>query len=180
MLMRVLTAVVALGVAFAIVVALQPADFTVVRTARVAAPATVVFEQVNDFHKWGAWNPWAKLDPAMKQTYEGAPSGAGAVYAWAGDRNVGEGRMTIVESQPPQRLRIQLDFLKPMAATNTAEFRFEPQADGQTAVTWSMSGKNGFMAKAIGLFMDMDEMVGGMFDQGLADMKSAAETANKG
>jgi hypothetical protein len=178
MLRNILIAVALIVVAFVVLVALQPSEFRISRTATIDAPAPVVFEQVNDFHKW-SWNPWGKIDPAMKQSYEGAPSGTGAVYTWAGNNSVGEGRMTITESRPYEQIRIQLEFLKPMAATNTAEFRFQPHGE-TTDVTWSMTGKNGFMGKAAGLFMDMEEMVGGQFEKGLADMKAAAEEAHRG
>jgi len=144
----------------------------------MAAPPATVFAQVNDFHKWEAWNPWAKIDPAMKETYEGAPAGVGAVYTWAGNNEVGTGRMTISESRPGELVRIKMEFLKPFAATHTAEFAFKPEGDG-TAVTWSMFGKNDFLAKAMCLFMDMDKMGGGMFEKGLADMKAVAEAAPK-
>src|SRR5690242_2693728 len=79
---------------FCVVVAMQPAHYQVERSAIINAPATVVFAQVNDFHKWEAWSPWAKMDPSMKTTYSGAPAGNGAVYSWAGNKDVGEGRMT--------------------------------------------------------------------------------------
>ncbi|HMC69793.1 MAG TPA: SRPBCC family protein, partial [Mycobacteriales bacterium] len=96
------------------VVAMQPSEFRVARTATIAAPAPAVFNQVNDFHNWAAWNPWATLDPGMKQTYEGAPAGTGAIYTWAGNRQVGEGRMTLTESRPSDLIRIRLEFLKPL------------------------------------------------------------------
>ena len=110
----------------------------------------------------------------MKQSYEGAPAGVGAVYTWVGNRQVGEGRMTITESRPDELIRIRLDFIKPLPGTSTAEFTFRPQGN-QTAVTWSMHGTNNFMAKAIHLVMNMDRMIGGQFDRGLADMKAAVE-----
>ena len=179
MLRKILIGLALLVAGFAAVVATQPAEFRVERSATIAARPEVVFAQVNDFHKWEAWNPWGKLDPNMQDIYGGAPSGTGATYAWVGNRDVGEGRMTIVESQPPKLVRVELEFLKPMAATNMAEFRIEPRGD-QTAVTWAMTGHNGFMGKAMGMFMDMDQMVGGMFEQGLAAMKSASETASRG
>ncbi len=160
----------------AIAIAMRPSEFRVSRSTTVAAAPEIVFAQVNDFRKWDAWNPWAKIDPDMSQTYEGESAGEGAVYTWAGDKNVGEGRMTIEASQPYERIEIQLEFMKPFAGTNTAEFTFEPDGEG-TTVTWSMHGTNGFMAKAIGLFMDMDKMIGGNFEQGLADMKAASESA---
>ena len=169
--------VVVLGV-FAVVVAMRPSDFRVERSAVVSAPAPVVFAQVNDLHNWDAWSPFAKLDPAAKQTFEGPRAGTGAALAWAGNRQAGEGRMTITESRPYELIRFRLDFVKPFAVTNTAEFTFTPRGV-QTAVTWSMSGRQNFMAKAFCMFMSMDKMVGGEFEKGLAQMKSVAESANK-
>lgn len=162
--------------ALAGIVAMQPADFSIARSATIAAPAPVVFEQVNDFHNWDAWSPWAKLDPNMKQSYEGAPAGAGAIYSWNGNSDVGEGRMQILESRPQELIKIQLDFVKPMTATNITEFTFQPDGE-QTAVKWSMTGHNNFIGKAFSLIVDMDEMLGAQFEQGLAQMKTAAEAA---
>jgi uncharacterized protein YndB with AHSA1/START domain len=163
---------------FAAFVATRPADFTITRSATIAAPAPVVFGLVNDFHQWAAWSPWAKLDPAMKETFAGAASGPGAMYSWEGNSEVGAGRMTLEESRPTEHIRIKLEFLKPFAAVNIAEFAFKPEG-GQTAVTWTMTGKHNFMSKAVCLFMNMDKMVGGQFETGLAKMKSLAETAKK-
>ena len=175
MLNWILIAVAAIVVVFIAVVALQPADFRVQRSALVAAPAQAVFAQVNDFHNWRAWSPWEKLDPQLKRTYEGPQAGTGAKYAWAGNKDVGEGRMTITESRPGERILIDLRFIKPMAATNTTEFLFKPEGGG-TAVTWTMSGKHNFMGKAFSLLMNIDRMVGGQFEQGLANMKSLVES----
>jgi hypothetical protein len=178
MLIKILIGLVVVIGVFAAIVAMRPSDFRVERSAVVSAPAPVVFAQVNDLHNWDAWSPWAKLDPAAKQTFDGPRAGTGAAFAWAGNNQVGEGRMTITESRPNELVRFRLDFVKPFAGTNTAEFSFKPQGD-KTAVTWSMSGRQNFMAKAICMFMSMDKMVGGQFDQGLAQMKSVAEAANK-
>lgn len=178
MIIKILIGLVVIVVVFAVIVTLQPSEFRVVRNATISAPAPAVFAQVNDFHKWEAWNPWAKIDLAMKQTYEGAPAGAGAIYTWAGNREVGEGHTTITESRPSDLIRIKLEFMKPFRATNTAEFTFKPEGN-QTAVTWSMTGKNNFIAKAVHLFMNMDKMVGGQFEKGLAQMKSVVEAAAK-
>ena len=161
-------------VVLVVIIALQPADFRVARSTAISAPPAAVFAQVNDFHNWEAWNPWGKIDPAMKQAYEGAPAGTGSVYKWSGNNEVGEGRMTIIESRPSELIRIKLEFFKPFAATNTAEFTFKPDGN-QTAVTWSMFGEKNFMAKAVHLFMNMDKMIGGQFDTGLASMKSIVE-----
>jgi len=176
MLKKIFVALLVVVVVLVAVIALQPSQFHVTRTATIAAPPPVVFAQVNDFHKWEAWNPWGKLDPAAKQTYEGAPAGSGAVYTWSGNSQVGAGRMTLVESRPNDLIRIKLEFLKPMAGTSTAEFTFRPEGD-RTAVTWSMDGTNNFVAKAMCLVVNLDRMIGGQFEKGLADMRAVAEAA---
>ena len=165
-----------LVVGFLIVVAVQPDDFRISRSAKMLAPPSAVFTQVNDYHNWDAWSPWAKLDPNAKATFEGPTSGEGAVFAWSGNDEVGVGRQTIVESRPDELVRIKLEFEKPFKATSTAEFTFKPEGD-QTLVTWSMFGKNDFMGKAISLFMDCDKMVGGEFEKGLANLKAIVEKA---
>jgi uncharacterized protein YndB with AHSA1/START domain len=178
MLVKILIVLAIIVVVLIVIVTLQPSDFRVTRNATISASAPAVFAQVNDFHKWEAWNPWGKIDPAMKHTYEGAPAGTGAIYTWIGNKEVGEGRMTIVESRPSDLIRIKMEFFKPFAGISTAEFTFKPESK-QTAVTWSMSGDKNFMAKAIHLFMNMDKMIGGQFEKGLAEMKSIVEGAPK-
>ena len=176
-----LGAIVVIGlvvVIFCVVVALQPSHYHIERAATVNAPAAIVFNQVNDFHKWDAWSPWAKLDSNMKQSYEGAPAGTGAMYSWTGNNQVGQGRMTITDSKPSELVKIKLEFIKPWTATNLTDFIFAPQGN-QTSVKWTMDGDNTFMGKAFGLFMSMDKMVGGDFEKGLAQMKAVAEAAAK-
>ena len=176
MLRKILLGVAVVILGFVILVASRPADFRVTRTTLVSAPTPVVFDQVNDFHRWDAWSPWAKIDPAMKTTFAGSPSGTGAIYSWSGNREVGDGRMTITDSRPHDHLGFKIEFLKPFAATNAAEFTFTPEA-GQTRVTWSMFGKCNFMLKGMSLFASMDKMVGGDFEKGLAQLKAVAEHA---
>lgn len=161
-----------------IVILMQPATFRVVRSTTMAAPPEVAFQQVSDFHAWSAWSPWEKLDPNMKRSFEGAESGVGARYAWAGNDDVGEGRMTIEKSSAPSEVVIKLEFLKPFAATNTTAFTFERTPEGSKA-TWSMEGENNFVSKAMSLFMDMDEMIGADFERGLASLKTVSEAAAK-
>ena len=178
MLSYILIGLAVIVVVFVIVVATRPDDFCVTRSASMAAPPAAVFEQVNDFHKWDNWSPWAKLDPNCKNTFDGASAGKGAKFAWDGNSKVGAGRMTVLESQPPELIRINLEFLRPFKATNTAEFGFKPEGKG-TAVTWNMFGKNNFMAKAFGLFVNCDKMIGRDFEKGLAQMKSVVEAVAK-
>jgi hypothetical protein len=172
----VVLAIVVIVVGLTLVIATQPEDFKVTRTTTIKASPEKVFDQVNDFHKWDAWSPWAKIDPNMKTTYSGPESGQGASYAWVGNDDVGEGKMTIAESHPGQHVKIDLEFIKPFAAKNVTEFMFKPTGD-TTEVTWSMNGKNGFMGKAMCLVMSMDKMVGGDFEKGLAQMKNVVETS---
>jgi uncharacterized protein YndB with AHSA1/START domain len=175
---KILIVVLLLVVVLVVVVAVQPPQFRIERTTTVRAPAADVFAQVNDLHKWEAWSPWAKLDPAMKQTYDGPPAGTGATSSWSGNKEVGEGRMTITDSRPNELVRVKLEFLKPFKATNTAEFKIQPQGD-QTMVTWSMYGEKDFMMKAVHLFMNMDKMVGTDFEKGLARLKAEIEGTGK-
>jgi hypothetical protein len=160
-------------VVFLLVVLMQPTDFRITRSATIPAPAQAVFEEVNDFHRWEAWSPWAKLDPNATHSYVGTPAGEGAIYSWDGNNKVGSGRMTLMESRPHQLIRIKLEFFKPFQATNASEFAFTP-SNGGTLVTWSMSGKNSFMGKAMVLLMNCDKMVGGQFEQGLKNLGAVA------
>lgn len=169
---KILIVIALIVIVVVIVVALQPADFRITRTASIAAPPAAVFAEVNNLHRWEAWLPWAKLDPDMKQTYEGPDAGVGASNSWAGNSKVGEGRMTIIESQPNERIALRLEFLKPFQATSTTEFTFKPEGD-HTIVTWDMTGKNNFMAKGASLVMNMDKMVGGDFEKGLEQLNAA-------
>ncbi len=173
-----LAVLVLLIVAFAIYIALQPSDFRIERSATIAAPPAEVFAQVNDFHNWEPWSPWAKMDPACKIAFSGTPAGEGAIFHWDGNSDVGVGTMTITQSTPAEKILIRLDFEKPFAGTNVAQFTFRPQGD-QTLVTWAMYGQNNFIGRTMCFFMNMDKMVGGEFEKGLASMKSIVETAKK-
>ncbi|WP_224364386.1 SRPBCC family protein [Hyalangium versicolor] len=177
MLKKILLGLVAVLVVLAGVIATRPAEFTVQRSATIQAAPEFAFAQVNDFHNWGAWSPWDKLDPDMKRTFDGA-SGPGAIYSWTGNDQVGEGRMTIEDSKASEFVRIKLEFIKPFPATSTTTFTFTPASEG-TQVTWKMEGHNDFMGKAFSMFMNMDKMVGGDFEKGLASMKTAAELDSK-
>jgi hypothetical protein len=163
-------------IGFCALAALQPSELHVERSALIAAPPAVVFAQVNDLRKWQEFSPWAKRDPAAKTVFEGPAAGTGASFTWDGNAEVGAGRMTIVESRPNELVRFRLDFLKPFEGTNDVAFTLTPQ-DAQTRVVWSMDGENDFVGKAIGLVVNMDAMIGGDFEQGLADLKRLSEAA---
>jgi Polyketide cyclase / dehydrase and lipid transport len=157
-----------------VLAARRPDNFVVTRTAAISAPASAIFPHVNNLHNWDPWSPWAKLDPNAKNSFEGPDAGVGAKMSWVGNNKVGVGSMAITESRPDDFVQFKLEFQKPMQATNQSEFSFKPEA-GQTAVTWSMSGTNNFMAKVMGVFMNVDKMVGGQFEQGLANLKAVVE-----
>jgi hypothetical protein len=169
---------VGLVIAFVVVVSTRPDSFRVERKVTLAAHPSVVFGLVNDFHLWQSWSPWDKLDPSMKREHSGSGSGVGASYYWLGNDQVGEGRMTITDSSPADRITIKLEFLKPWKAENITTFTFRESA-GTTEVTWAMEGKNNFVFKAMQLFMNMDSMVGKDFENGLASLKGLAETEAK-
>lgn len=166
---------IALGVVM-IMAAMQENTFAVTRTAEISAPAATVFDKVNDFNNWPKWSPWEALDPNMKRTISTLSAGEGATYAWVGNSQAGEGKMTIVESHSPSHVGIKLDFIKPMEATNKTDISFK-EANGKTNVTWKMSGDKNFLMKVMCVFMDIDKMIGDDFDRGLSQLKSVSESS---
>ena len=155
-------------------VATRPASFRIQRSIRIAAPREKLFAYVSDLHNFDAWSPWSPLDPAMRKMHFGATSGVGAGYEWQGNNKVGHGRMEIAEAVAPERVLIKLDFLKPFEAHNMAEYLLA-ESGGETEFTWAMYGPNNFLSKVMGLFFNMDKLVGAQFEQGLAALKTVAE-----
>ena len=173
MLTKILIAVAVLIVGILAFALTKPDEFRVSRTAVMNASAAAVFEQINDVRKTQVWSPWVKMEPDATYTFEGPNSGKGAVVKWSG-KKVGQGVSTIIESDPNRLVRNRLDFIKPFAATNTAEFQLKEE-NGKTTVTWSMYGPNTFIGKVMSIFMNCEKMIGSQFDQGLADLKTIVE-----
>ena len=150
------------------VAATRPDVFSVRRGASIQAPPERIYPLIADFERWGEWSPYEKKDPGMKRSIQGR------VYAWEGNSDVGAGRMEIVEAAAPSKLRLKLDFSRPFEAHNMVEFSLERKGDA-TRVTWDMQGPAPFISRLIGLFLDMDAMVGKDFEAGLANLKTIAE-----
>ncbi|MBB3222468.1 SRPBCC family protein [Pseudoduganella umbonata] len=171
---RLLLAVVIIGAVVSALALMQPDTFRIERTALIKAPPERVFAYLNDFRQWPAWSPWERFDPAMQRAYSGAASGTGAIYTWSGNEDVGQGRMEIVESTPPSTVGIRLDFVQPFESHNQVRFVLTPRPEG-TAVSWSMSGNRPFVMKLVEVFTSVEDMAGPDFEQGLAQLKEAAE-----
>jgi hypothetical protein len=172
----IIAVVVAVAIAaILILAAVKPDTFRVERSAFIKAPPEKIFPLINDFHQWGSWSPYETKDPAMQRSFSGAGSGKGAVYAWNGNKNVGSGRMEILDAPAPNKVVIKLDFFTPFEGHNTAEFTLLPQGDA-TNVSWLMYGPSPFMAKIMHVFMNIDNMVGKDFAAGLANLKHITET----
>jgi len=174
----IVTIAVILAIAIAVVLILaatKPDTLRVQRSVRIKAPPDGIFPLISDFHQWRNWSPYEQKDPAMKRTYDGAERGKGAVYAWEGDKNVGSGRMEILEASPPQKVVIKLDFFTPFEGHNTAEFTMLPQGDA-TSVTWLMQGPARFVTRVMQVFINLDNMIGKDFEVGLANLKKLTET----
>ncbi len=174
MLKTIVIVVIVLIAAILIYAATKPDTFRIQRSTTIASPPDKVFGLINDFHSWSSWSPWEKKDLTMKKTHSGAPQGKGAVLEWDGNKDVGTGRMEVLESILSSKILIKLDFLKPFEAHNQAEFTLVPSA-GTTQVTWAMYGPQPYMMKVMGLFCSMDKMVGKDFEEGLANLKALAE-----
>lgn len=154
--------------------ATRPDTFHVERSATVSAPPAKIFAIIEDFKQWSAWSPWDKLDPNMKRTYSGAERGVGAIYAWEGNSDVGKGSMEITEAVPNEKMVEKLKFLEPFASQSTVTFTLTAKGQ-ETEIKWAMDGDNEFMGKLMGIFMDMDTMIGKDFEAGLANLKALAE-----
>ncbi|HEY4137420.1 MAG TPA: SRPBCC family protein [Casimicrobiaceae bacterium] len=172
--MTIAIVVIALIAAFLLYAAMRPNEFRVHRSARINAAPDKIFPHIADFHEWVNWSPYERLDPAMKKTHSGAPSGKGAIYEWDGNSKAGQGRMEIVDVTAPRNLTVDLHFVRPFRAHNAAEFTLDQKPEG-TDVTWSMRGPAPFMHKVMSVFINMDRMIGKDFEAGLATLKSIAE-----
>jgi len=161
-------------VAILVLAAMKPDTFRVQRTASIKAPPERIFPLINDFQRWGAWSPFEKKDPGMKRTMSGVPSGKGAVYEWDGNKEIGQGRMEIVESVPPSRVTLTLDFTRPFKAHNLVDFTLEPRGNS-TQVTWAIHGPSPFISKVMGIVFNVDKMIGKDFEAGLAALKTVSE-----
>lgn len=151
-----------------------PDTFRIERTTSIKAPPEKIFAYLNDFQKSMTWSPYEKKDPAMKRMFSGAPSGKGSVYAFEGNKDVGTGRIEIIESVPSQKVALRLDMIEPFEGSNVIEYTLQPQGD-ETQVTWAMQGTSPYFAKVICIFLNMDEMVGKDFEAGLASLKAIVE-----
>lgn len=176
MIKQLLIVVVVIVAAILIRAAFNPGTFRVERSITIKAPPEKIFGLINDFHNFGVWSPWEHIDPAMTRSITGAPNGKGAVYEWSGNAKAGAGRMEILEATPSSHVKMQLNFLKPFAGQNTAEYTLTPQGDS-TKATWAMYGPSPFISKIMQVFVTMDKMIGGDFQKGLIAMKAAAEKA---
>ena len=170
-LLLVVVAVIAIILAMAMA---KPNEMKIERSMTMKASPEKIYAVINDYHNWGQWSPWDHMDPAMKKTYSGAPSGVGSVYEWLGNDKVGQGRMEITSATPSSNITMKLDFLKPFEAHNVTMFDLAPEGDG-TKVTWTMTGQSNFMSKVMQVFMNMDKMVGKDFETGLGNLKGVAE-----
>lgn len=170
---------VVLVAAVLIVAAARPKMFRMERRTTIEAPAERAYWLIADFHCWQAWSPWEKLDPELKRTFSGRESGEGTVYAWESQGEAGAGRMEITHAAAPSRITIRLEFFRPFRATNTAEFLIEEHGSS-TTVTWAMFGPQPYRGKLMGLFLNMDRLIGREFETGLANLKALAENAPAG
>ncbi len=174
MLKLILIALIAVVAIALVIAALKPNRFRIERSTSIKAPAEKIFPHINNFHAWEAWSPWEKIDLNCKRSYSGAESGIGTIYGWSGNKDIGQGRMEIVESIQCSKIVLKLDFIKPFEAHNMVEFLLQPQGDS-TTVTQAMYGTSPFISKLMGMCFNMDKMVGKKYEEGLASLKAIAE-----
>ncbi len=179
MLKKIAIVVAVLLAGFAIVVARQPPTFRIERSVSIAAPPFAIYSHVDDFRRWQEWSAWEALDPSMTRTFSAAQATPGATYQWVGNRKVGEGRMTLLSMDPQRSIAIKLEFLKPRQDASTMTMTLVPHGP-RTRVVWVMEGQKNFLAKLVCLFVDLDKLVGGDFERGLAQLKQLVESRAPG
>jgi hypothetical protein len=179
MLKKILIGLAVIVAGFLAFVASRPAQYHVERSVAIAAPAEVVYAQLEDLRRWGAWSPFEKMDPNMKKTFAGPERGVGASYTWEGNNEAGKGRMTISRAEPAKHVSYKLEFMEPMAGLAEANMDIESSGENAQKLTWGMDGQNNFVGKMFCVFMDMDKMIGTQFESGLAQLKSIAEQEAK-
>ncbi len=168
----IIVALLILGVlAFA---ATRPDEYTVSRSQLINAPADKLHAIINTPREFEKWSPYSPKDPHMKNTYSGPASGVGARTEFVGNNQVGAGSVEIIRSTTPSEVAMRLVMIKPFAANNEVVYRLKPQGAG-TEVTWAMTAKSPYFAKVIGVFINMDKMIGGDFAVGLDKLKALAE-----
>ncbi|MBI4807802.1 MAG: SRPBCC family protein [Nitrosomonadales bacterium] len=173
MLKLVVLVVVVLLTIVLVYVATRPDTLHVERAIDIKASPEKIFGLINDFRQWNDWTPYNK-DPAMKKTYSGSASGKGAMYAWEGNKEVGQGEISITGSTPSSEVALELHMIKPFEGRNSVVFSLSRAGDS-TRVTWSLDGKQNFISRLMGLIFNMDKMIGGDFEVGLARLKTVAE-----
>ncbi len=130
------------------------ATYQVQRTITIDSEPEQVYDKIVDLHKWAAWSPWEDMDPSMSKSYTGPDAGVGASYSWKGNRKVGEGNMTITDVTEPNRIALDLHFLKPFKAQNETMFSLDPAGAG-TEVTWTMTGTHSILSRIMSVFVSM-------------------------
>lgn len=154
--------------------ATRPDSFMLQRSLLIQAPPDKLHPLINDMRAFNTWNPYEKKDPAIQGSYSGPAAGPGARYVFKGNQDVGEGSLEITASSPGQ-IAMRLDMSAPMQASNAITFTLVPRGAGGTEVTWAMRGACPFIAKLMGVFIDMDKMIGRDFEAGLASLQLLAE-----
>ncbi len=174
MILKTILVIAAVIVGVLVYASTRPATFRVERSIAIKAAPETVFALINDLHLWKAWAPQDREDPSIRRTFSGPANGAGAVSDWDSTGSAGKGRMLINESVRPQTVTVQVDWAKPFKARNLNQFTLVP-VEGGTNVTWTMNGPNLFVMKVMSVFINMDKMMGKHFEQGLSNLKDAAE-----
>lgn len=157
-----------------ILAATKPDRIHVERSLVMRGTPADVFPYANDFRKFTTWIPWVDLDPEQKIEYSDPSSGVDAWYTWAGNKDVGSGRMDLL-SAAPDKVVHKLVFKEPFESVAEASIIMKAVGDDQVEVTWAMDQAADFGTKIMCVFMDMDKMIGPDFEKGLSRLKPLVE-----
>jgi uncharacterized protein YndB with AHSA1/START domain len=154
--------------------AFKPSTMMVSRELLINATPETIFPLINHSKRTNEWMPWVEMDKELVMNYSGPEEGVGSIASWDSKGQMGTGKAEIVASFANQSVQTQLTYTKPMNMSQLAEITLTPSGTG-TVVRWSVTGENSFLCRLMTTFMNMDKMVGGQFEQGLAKLKTLAE-----
>jgi effector-binding domain-containing protein len=147
-----------------------PTKYNVERSITIDAPRNIVYDQVRYFKNFTAWSPWSNLDPAMSYEISSPDGEIGSVYSWSGNNSVGVGSLTNT-ALSDDRIEQALDFTAPRESHDLTYYTFEETPEG-VKVTWGLDGSMARPMNLMGLFMNLDKIIGQDFERGLNNLDS--------
>jgi uncharacterized protein YndB with AHSA1/START domain len=102
--------------------------------------ANRVYEFLRFLKNQEKFNKWAKADMDRHSTTKGVDGDVGFVYAWNGDRSVGEGEKEILNLVENKKIETEIRFVRPMKTKAKVTFEMETLTNDQTKLAFINAG----------------------------------------